>query len=339
MLRGRLILAPFEGWRRDPSTYTGPITGGLFTLFLQRLTSEAERVEAAVSRLARAGAAVDAGIANLDPALAHPLIVERGLGAARAPVRYVRDLVWQDVEDAALRERLRAAGEAAAPHLERWVAHLEASCRGRRHVAARRGGLHPDPPRARGPAATTPARCASAAGRSSSASTRRWRALAARRPGTPTTSPSCARTTRNHPPTEEAMLETYAAWTARRRAAFLAETGLVTLPEGETCAVVPSPVFQRPVLGVASYVAPPAFSDSLKGHFFVPFAPDGASDEEIQSRLSNNSYGGDPHDGRARGVPRPPLAPGHAQGQPVATCARCTRRRTSPRAGPCTRSG
>jgi uncharacterized protein (DUF885 family) len=68
----------------------------------------------------------------------------------------------------------------------------------------------------------------------------------------------------------------------------------VTLPEGETCAVVPSPVFQRPVLGVASYVAPPAFSDRLKGHFFVPFAPDGASDDEIQSRLSNNSYGSIP---------------------------------------------
>ncbi|HEX5829157.1 MAG TPA: DUF885 domain-containing protein, partial [Candidatus Limnocylindrales bacterium] len=61
-----------------------------------------------------------------------------------------------------------------------------------------------------------------------------------------------------------------------------------------TCAVVPSPVFQRPVLGVASYIAPPAFSDKLRGHFFVPFAPDGASEEEIQGRLSNNSYGSIP---------------------------------------------
>ena len=97
----------------------------------------------------------------------------------------------------------------------------------------------------------------------------------------------------DHPPTEPAMLEAYADWTGRARA-FLAETGLVTLPEGETCAVVPSPVFQRPVLGVASYVAPPAFSDRWKGHFFVPFAPDGASEEEIQSRLSGNSYGSIP---------------------------------------------
>ena len=53
-------------------------------------------------------------------------------------------------------------------------------------------------------------------------------------------------------------------------------------------------MFQRPILGVASYIAPPAFSDRWKGHFFVPFAPDGASEEEIQSRLSNNSYGSIP---------------------------------------------
>jgi hypothetical protein len=41
-------------------------------------------------------------------------------------------------------------------------------------------------------------------------------------------------------------------------------------------------------------VAPPAFSDRWKGHFFVPFAPDGASEEEVQARLSNNSYGSIP---------------------------------------------
>jgi uncharacterized protein (DUF885 family) len=96
-----------------------------------------------------------------------------------------------------------------------------------------------------------------------------------------------------HPRTEQAMLDAYTEWTERARQ-FLVDTGLVTFPGGETCAVVPSPVFQRPVLGVASYIAPPAFSDSRRGHFFVPFAPDGASEEETQERLSNNSYGSIP---------------------------------------------
>lgn len=293
VLRGRLILAPFEGWRRDPYVYTGPITGGLFTLFLQRLTGEAERVEACVSRLAGAGAAIDAGIANLDAALAHPLIVERGLNAARSTVRYVRDLVWQDVEDEALRERLRVAGEEAAPHLERWVTHLEAFLprasgtwqlgeEGYTRILREREVLGDD------------ARSLRERGRAElERLDGEMTALCREATGNPDYVAVLREDDGNHPPTEEAMLETYAAWTAKARA-FLAETGLVTLPEGETCAVVPSPVFQRPVLGVASYVAPPAFSDRLKGHFFVPFAPDGASEDEVQARLSNNSYGSIP---------------------------------------------
>jgi uncharacterized protein (DUF885 family) len=96
-----------------------------------------------------------------------------------------------------------------------------------------------------------------------------------------------------HPRNEEAMRDAYEVWTARARD-FLQETGLVTLPDGEQCVVEPSPVFQRPLIGVASYIAPPAFSDSLTGHFFVPYAPDGASDEEKQERLKANSNGGIP---------------------------------------------
>src|SRR5205823_5381755 len=84
----------------------------------------------------------------------------------------------------------------------------------------------------------------------------------------------------DHPPTEEAMRGGYEAWTERARR-FLTDTGLVTLPAGEICLVEPSPIFQRPVLGVASYAAPPAFSSSVLGHFFVPFAPDGTPDAEV----------------------------------------------------------
>src|SRR6266540_2716 len=89
------------------------------------------------------------------------------------------------------------------------------------------------------------------------------------------------------------MRASYEEWTARARD-FLVRTGLVTLPPGERCVVEPSPVFQRPILGVASYVAPPLYSDAVTGHFFVPYAPDGASEDEIQKRLSANSHGGIP---------------------------------------------
>jgi uncharacterized protein (DUF885 family) len=93
----------------------------------------------------------------------------------------------------------------------------------------------------------------------------------------------------DHPPTPEAMLQTYTDWTQRARR-FLQERELVTLPPGEECLVEPSPLFQRPVTAVASYNSPPPFSPSMRGHFFVPFPPDGASEQEIEQRLENNSY-------------------------------------------------
>jgi uncharacterized protein (DUF885 family) len=93
----------------------------------------------------------------------------------------------------------------------------------------------------------------------------------------------------DHPSTPEAMLQTYSQWTERARQ-FLVEHDLVTLPQGEACSVEPSPLFQRPVTAVASYNSPPPFSTSMRGHFFVPFPPDGASEQEVQQRLENNSY-------------------------------------------------
>jgi uncharacterized protein (DUF885 family) len=293
VLRGRLIVAPFAQWRRDPVTYSAPITSGLFTLFLHRLRPEADLVDAAVARLGQVDRVIDAGVANLDPALAHPLIVERGLGAAKGAARYVRDLVWRDVEDPAAQARLREAGERAAPHLDRYIAHLQALLgqahgswmlgeEGYTRILREREVLADDARslRERGQAELE---------RLDAEMT----ALAREATGNADYVDVLRQDDANHPPTEPAMLDGYAAWTAKARD-FLAATGIVTLPEGETCAVVPSPVFQRPVIGVASYIAPPAFSDRQRGHFFVPFAPDGASAEEVQARLSNNSYGGMP---------------------------------------------
>jgi uncharacterized protein (DUF885 family) len=85
----------------------------------------------------------------------------------------------------------------------------------------------------------------------------------------------------------------YEDWTERARV-FLRDNRLVSFPAGEECAVVPSPPFQRPVLAVASYMQPPPFSDRMLGHFFVPFPPDGAGEEEVQQRLASNAYPGIP---------------------------------------------
>jgi uncharacterized protein (DUF885 family) len=293
VLRGRTIMAPFEAWRRDPVTYSAPITSGVFVLFLHRLRPEAELVEAALARLAAVPAVVEAGIANIDPSLAHPLIVQRGRNAAKGGIRYLRDLAWREVEDEAARARMQAAGVEAADHLGRYVQRLDEVVdlahgtwqlgEERYSRILREREVLPDDAR----------RLRERGQREFDRLDREMRDLARDATGNADYVSVLRENDGHHPPTEQAMLEAYTEWTDRARQ-FLLDTGLVTFPAGETCDVVPSPVFQRPVLGVASYIAPPAFSDSRRGHFFVPFAPDGASDEEIQERLSNNSYGSIP---------------------------------------------
>ena len=290
VLRGRLVLADWRNWRRDPATYTGVALDGIFTLFLHRLRPEPELVASAIARMHEVPRVVREGIANLDPSLAHPLILGRGAGAARGGARYLRDLVALDVEPGEGRDRLAAAGADAAAAMDEWAAHLDrlsAEATGTWQLGEERYtrllrekemlDLDARELRERGRAEYD--RLAG-----------EMAGIARRARGTDDWASVIEEAGHDHPPTEEAMRRGYAEWTERART-FLAETGLVTLPPGERCVVEPSPVFQRPVLGVASYNSPPAFSDSWTGHFFVPFAPDGTPEAEIQQRLEANSWG------------------------------------------------
>lgn len=292
-LRGRLIHADWQAWKRDPVTYSGPILNGLFYLFLNRLRPTADLVDAAVARLEQVPQALANGRANLDPNLAHPLIVTRGAASAKAGASYVREMLASEAETEEQANRLRAAGATAGEAFDEYVAHLEQlalrahgewrygedrytrQLREREHIAHDARSLR-DMGQAEWDRLDAEMRALALDARG----TEDWRAV-------------LHEANDDHPATEEAMRVAYEAWTNKSRQ-FLADTGLVTLPEGETCTVEPNPVFTRPLFAVASYSGPPAFSDRLAGHFFVPFAPEGTSEEEIQSRLSSNSHAGIP---------------------------------------------
>ncbi len=290
VLRGRTIMADWRAWRRDPIVYSGPVSNGVFLLFLHRLRPEPDLVDAAIARLAQVARVVDQGMANLDPDLAHPVIVERGLGAAKGACRFFRDLVAMEASPGPDRDRLAAAGAAAAEALDRWASFLVA-------LRDRAGGdwqigeeRYSRLLREREALADDARSLRERGRREFDRLDAEMRGLARRIAGHDDHAALLEKANEEHPPTEEAMRTAYEDWTERARA-FLAVTNLVTVPPGERCAVEPSPVFQRPVLAVASYVAPPAFSDSLLGHFFVPFAPDGTEPDEVRQRLAGNSHG------------------------------------------------
>ena len=293
ILRGRQIMDDWEGWRRQPDTYLNPGMTGIFTLFLHQLRPMEQLVEAAISRMRQIPENLEAGRRNLRPEMVPAIFLDRAANQARAGARYVREILPAQVPDEALRAKLAAVGEQTASAYEAYVAHLEdmrESAGGEWAIGEERYsallrekellGFGARELRDRGRAAyyelaAELARCAREL-----RGTDDWKAV-------------LDELNEDHPRTPEEMRLGYEEWTEKARV-YLRENRLVSFPEGEECAVVPSPHFQRPVLAVASYIQPPPFSDRMKGHFFVPFPPDGAAEEEVQKRLASNSYPGIP---------------------------------------------
>jgi uncharacterized protein (DUF885 family) len=292
-LRGRELTQPREEWKRQPNAYLNPSLQGVFVLFLHRLRPERELAGAARARLLAAPPQIGDGMANLDFALAPRVYVERAIGQAKAAARYARELVPAEVHNAADREKVAEAGAKAATAYEEFAAFLERNkdratgdyAVGEELYSAllKEKELLP-----------YSARELRERGREQyDLLANEANKIAREIDGGSDWVAACARLNRIHAPTPDAMREEYADWTERARS-FLRDTGLVTLPQGESCTVEPSPHFQRPILAVASYNQPPAFTDSLHGHFFVPYPPDGTPPEEVQKRLEGNCSAGIP---------------------------------------------
>jgi uncharacterized protein (DUF885 family) len=289
-LRGRAILEDWLMWRRQPETYLNPGLGGVFNLFLHRLKPEPELVRAAVSRLRAIPRLLEDGRRNLKPELTPRLYVERAIRQARAGARYLGEILPDEVTDEQLRAELADWGGIASGGMQVYADFLQESLLPKATGEYAIGGdrysrllrqkelLADDVVSLRERGRREYDRLADELGRLAQVidHTDDWpRVLEG--------------LNQDHPATPEAMLQTYADWTSRARQ-FLIDRQLMTMPPGEDCSVEPSPVFQRPVTAVASYNSPPPFSSSMRGHFFVPFPPDGASAEEIQQRLENNSF-------------------------------------------------
>jgi uncharacterized protein (DUF885 family) len=288
-LTGRKINHTWLGWRRDPGIYPGVGLQGVFSLFLNRVHDEPDLARFAIARMNALAEVLDAGRANIDPDLVPPLFVERAAGPCRAGIGYFRSLVPQEIGDDALRSKVADAGEAAAQALEsylKWLDELAPNAHGdwvfgemrysallqdKEVLGFNTEGLHQ---RGLDAFATCEAELVDLAKQIDPASD--WRTIN-------------KNLTAHHPSSPDDMRAAYEACTAKARQ-FLIDNGLVTLADGENCLVDPSPPFQRPVLAVASYATPPAFKPTLTGHFFVPYPPDGTSDDEVQQRLASNSF-------------------------------------------------
>jgi uncharacterized protein (DUF885 family) len=288
-LRGIAILDDWLMWRRQPELYLNPGLTGVFTLFLHRLKPEPDLVHAAVSRLRAIPRALEDGRRNIRPELAPAVYIDRAIRQAKAGARFLGEVLPNEVADPDLRAQLADWGGIASGAMDVYADFLEEllpHARGEWAIGEERYSrllrekelLHDD-------ATTLRERGRSEYDRL----VEDLRRCARQIDGTDDWARVLAQLNLDHPLTPEAMLQAYTDWTERSRQ-FLVDRALVTLPDGEECLVEPSPLFDRPVTAVASYAGPPPFSSAMRGHFFVPFPPDGASNQEIQARLENNSY-------------------------------------------------
>jgi uncharacterized protein (DUF885 family) len=295
VLRGRQVMRSFADWRRSPDHYAGPVLNGVFGLQMHRLRPAPELAKAVADRLAAAPDLLQQGIDNLDPELAHPAILRRGLGMVRAGIGYARSVAGE-FDEADGRAEVAAAGEQAAAAFERFAAHVE--------------GLAE---RARGEWAIGESRydqlLRDAEGLGYGTRGLRERGQAAY-DDLAADMRERARKLRGHddwmrilkdfnddrPETPEEMLALYREATAAARQ-FCLERDLVTVPDGEQCLVEPSAPFSRSVVAVAHYMQPPPFAPRAagrgqRGHFFVPYPPDGSPPEQVAARLATNNRHG-----------------------------------------------
>jgi uncharacterized protein (DUF885 family) len=337
ILRGRELTAPRRNWQRQPATYLNPGLQGVFSLFLHRLRPEKELAEAASARLAEVPRAIRQGMDNLDFELVPKIYIDRAIGQARAAVRYARELVPAEVTDRATREKLAAVGHVAGEAFEAFATFLQKKRETAEGDYAVGETLYTALLREKELLPFDAATLRERGREQYDLLAAELRRLAREIAGTDDWVGLLDALNKIHAPTPAKMRDEYEEWTERARS-FLRDTGLVTLPPGERCSVEPSPPFQRPILAVASYNRPPAFTDSLAGHFFVPYPPDNTPDEEIQKRLEGNCSAGIPTTAVHEAYP------GHhwhlvmAHFNPSKP-GRSTARRTSRRGGRSTRSG
>jgi uncharacterized protein (DUF885 family) len=279
-------------WERHPDTYLNPGQHGVFVLFLHRLRPEGELVAAAAARLRQVPANLAAGRANLRPELVPEILLDRAINQSRAGANYTRFLLPGEVAEEH-RPELAEAGALAADAFDDYADFLE-SLRPMAHGEwafgeERYNGVLRDAEmlsfdaralRERGRQQIEELTAALRAGAMQLSGSEDWHAL-------------LLELNKDRPHTPEEMRLGYEDWTERARV-FLKDRGLTSFPAGEECVVVPSPPFERPVLAVASYVAPPSFANTMRGHFFVPYPPDSANEEEIGKRLESNCYPGIP---------------------------------------------
>lgn len=123
-LRAAIALAPQQLWARQPSLYVRDVLDGAHSVLAREDVPLEERLARIAARLARARAACDAAVANLDADRTAPVHVVVAGEMAAAGATFVRAYLPSVAPEGPAKRDLLIAGQEAAAAFERFAAWL-----------------------------------------------------------------------------------------------------------------------------------------------------------------------------------------------------------------------
>ncbi len=291
-MKGDVALRPFARWKRQPSLYADAVTDGAYYSVIRDESSTLdERLGRLAERLAGAGAALDAGRANCDPALVAPVYAEIGAQNARGGAAFLRTLpeTAQACESESVRGDVAARALAAATALEEYAAWCDDLVR-RAQGGTAIGREAFDVLLKEREFTEYDADTLATFGDELVAETEGKLAAVAKELNAGGWREALETIRAEHPSAEE-LVTVYRREMERSRHATVAGD-LATMPEGEWLEVESTPAFARPTTPYAAYVGPAAFGEKRTGKFWVT-AP--LPDEEpgaIEARLAGHPRAG-----------------------------------------------
>ncbi len=277
-----------QNWRRNPMLYASALADGVHNLMTMASDPAPVRIRRTIAKLSQVPALLAAARANIT----NPprLFAERGaamMRGARDELGHDLDLAFASEPNAALRDSLRKAADAAIPHIDAYVAYLERDvipkatgdfAIGGENVARRY--------RAEELIDTPLAEMVAIGQRELAKSQAEFRAAAAKIDAKRDPVAVWLDVRRDHPKMGGVVAATQAI--VDSLSAFVAARGIASLPPNERVVVAPALPFD---LGFASmHASPPLEKTPVKSIFYITDAQPGLSPAEQEAWLERYNY-------------------------------------------------
>ena len=283
----------FARHRRDPSYYVNQVMTGLLLLILKDFAPLEARLESLRSRLEGAGKVLEDGRRNLEPSRVPRIWAEIALDQLDHAGGFFTELIPSIAADRApnLVDRLKEAGSRAAQAMDTFKQYVATEILPQASGDFAAGGDVFNEMLSERHMVDYDAGELLDTGLHLFDETRAQMAHVANQidPGR-SVDDIIEEAKRDHPSPQDLLKAYEQAVEAAKR--YVIEHDIVTIPEGESLTIIPTPDFLRPVLPYAAYLPPGILEDKQDGFFFVtPVDPADPPDVQEQ-KLKGHSYAG-----------------------------------------------